>query len=270
MPTPRFPSSPAPAGHVSQRSAANGAAVDDGYYPSSDGLPMADNQAGSEGMMDCVTVLRGHHPHAYVAMNLLLYPQEGNRRNPVAPDVLLAFGLAEPGRWRSSYKVWVEGKAPDWVLEIASDGTVGKDKGKKKGVYARMGVREYWLFDAQGTVFDADEPRLQGFALEGRAYETLPQCVRRGVELVRSDVLGLDLGVEDDLIRFWDPTTGDRLRRHAEEVAARRAAEHRTLKDATDRQAAEDRALKEAAARQAAERRVEELEALVRRLGGRP
>ena len=281
MPMPRFPSFSMRT-RRSWRGAANGVAVDDGYYPSSDGLPMADNQAQSEGMMDCVTVLRDRHPNAYVAMNLLLYPQEGNRRKRVAPDVLLAFGLPDPGRWRSSYKVWMEGKAPDWVLEIASDGTVGKDKGKKKHVYAGMGVREYWLFDAQGTVFRADEPRLQGFRLTERAYDPLPSRVRRGVEVVRSDVLGLDLRVEDDLIRFQDPATGKGLRRHAEQATAWRDAEDRAAHEATERataerraaeeaaarETAERRAAEEAAARETAERRAEKLAGLVRHLGG--
>lgn len=35
--------------------------------------------------------------------------------------------------------------APDLVIEILSSGTVKNDRMYKKGVYARCGVREYWL-----------------------------------------------------------------------------------------------------------------------------
>ena len=244
MPTPPLPAlSATQARHAS----ANGDWTDGVFYPSSDGLPMADNQAQSEGMADCLFVLRNRHPDAFVAINLLLYYRRGHPGVRLAPDVILAFDVPAPMRWRSSYRIWEEGKPPDWVLEIASDGTVGRDKGEKKEEYAAMGVREYWLFDAQGTVFAAGEPRLQGYALAAGQYEPLPQRQEQGAEVIKSCVLGLDLLVEDDMIRFRDPATGARLRRPGEEAAARRTAESRAT---------------------AAEARLGELEALVRRLRG--
>ena len=243
-----------PAPRAGHHAVANGDWTDGVFYPSSDGLPMADNQAQADAMADCMTVLRDRHPDAFVAMNLLLYYRRGHPGVRLAPDVLLAFGAPAPRRRRSSYRVWDEGGPPDWVLEIASDGTVGRDKGVKKQDYAKMGVREYWLFDAQGTVFDAGEARLQGYTLAGRGYRPLPVRREAGVAVITSCVLGLDLLVEDDLIRFRDPATGADLRRHHEEVAARRTADSRAA-------AAESRA-------DQAESRAAELEALVRRLGG--
>ena len=245
MPTPPLPAlSAARARHA----AANGDWTDGVFYPSSDGLPMADNQAQSDAMWDCLTVLRNRFPDAFVAINLLLYFRRGHPGTRLAPDVVLAFDAPAPDRWRSSYRVWDEGKPPDWVLEIASDGTVGRDKGVKKDEYAKMGVREYWLFDAQGTVFAAGEPRLQGYALVGDQYEPLPERQEEGVDVIKSCVLGLDLLVEDNLIRFRDAVTGAGLRRPREVESARR---------------------EEAAARQTAEARVAELEALVRGLEGK-
>ena len=258
MPTPPLPAlSAARARHA----AANGDWTDGVFYPSSDGLPMADNQAQSDAMWDCLTVLRNRFPDAFVAINLLLYFRRGQPGARLAPDVVLAFGVPAPDRWRSSYRVWDEGKPPDWVLEVASDGTVGRDKGVKKDEYAKMGVREYWLFDAQGTVFDAGEPRLQGYALAGDQYEPLPARQEEGVDVIKSCVLGLDLLVEDNLIRFRDAATGARLRRPREVESARR-------EEAAARQTAEVDLREEAAARQAAEARVAELEALVRGLEG--
>ncbi|MFZ4766410.1 MAG: Uma2 family endonuclease [Roseimicrobium sp.] len=37
--------------------------------------------------------------------------------------------------------------APDLAVEVLSTGTVRKDRGKKKRVYARAGVKELWLVD---------------------------------------------------------------------------------------------------------------------------
>ena len=52
---------------------------------------------------------------------------------------------------RVSYKLWEEPKAPDFVLEITSRSTRAEDQGRKREVYASLGVREYWLFDPTGT-----------------------------------------------------------------------------------------------------------------------
>jgi Uma2 family endonuclease len=37
--------------------------------------------------------------------------------------------------------------APDLVIEVLSPGTAKYDKGKKKNVYERCGVKEYWIVD---------------------------------------------------------------------------------------------------------------------------
>jgi len=37
--------------------------------------------------------------------------------------------------------------APDLVVEILSPGTRRRDKGRKRAVYDREGVREYWIVD---------------------------------------------------------------------------------------------------------------------------
>jgi Uma2 family endonuclease len=39
--------------------------------------------------------------------------------------------------------------APDLVVEILSPGTRRRDKGRKRAVYDREGVREYWIVDAE-------------------------------------------------------------------------------------------------------------------------
>ena len=87
-------------------------------------------------------------PNAFIGFNLLLDYRENKRRDRVAPDVFVVFGV--PRKARSSYKVREEGKVPDFVLEVDSKGTYRKDVGSKKVTYERMGVREYCVFDPAG------------------------------------------------------------------------------------------------------------------------
>jgi Uma2 family endonuclease len=43
---------------------------------------------------------------------------------------------------------------PDWILEVVSPGSVGKDKRTLKKRYHRAGIGEYWLIDARGEEVD--------------------------------------------------------------------------------------------------------------------
>ena len=63
-------------------------------------------------------------------------------------------------------------------------------------------------------------------------YQPLPARVERGARVVHSEVLGLDLRVDGERLRFRDPATGQDLRTLQEsealleqEVAARHVAE---------------------------------------------
>ena len=55
----------------------------------------------------------------YVVGNLLVYYQQGDASKSVSPDLMVVFGA--PKHIRSSYRLWEEPKAPDFVLEIASE-----------------------------------------------------------------------------------------------------------------------------------------------------
>ena len=248
-------------------------AAEDALYPCSDGKPMSDNMWQGRAILKAAGDIEVARPDALVAPDILVYPEQGNPRNRVAPDVLVAFGLGTHNR--STYLVWKEGKPPDWVLEVASPGTVGRDLDAKRGIYAAMGVPEYWLFDPQGGLFPPGTPRLQGLRLEDGEYQPLPTRLERSARVIRSEALGLDLRVEDALIRFRDPSTGEDVRhqdeseaaavREAErartEAARRKAAEALAKQEAAARRAAEARIGREAAARAVAEARIAELEA---------
>ena len=69
----------------------------------------------------------------------------------VSPDVYLVFGVdAEAIRPRSLYLPWAVGKPPDFALEVASESTSPVDTNRKPGIYAAIGVSEFWRFDPSG------------------------------------------------------------------------------------------------------------------------
>ena len=240
---------PPPAAAAPAAPNVHGVHVEDVFYPSSDGKPMAENMWQSRAILHAVGDIEAARPRALVAADILVYPEEGNNKNAIAPDVLVALELGTESR--ASYFVWKEGKPPDWVLEVASPSTQAEDRGGKRRRYAAMGVPEYWLFDPKGDAYPRGTPRLQGLRLADGEYVPLPSLLADGAQWIRSGVLGLDVRVEGELLRFRDAATGRDVP-HRPEVAAA-AARH---------QASAER---ESARRKTAEARVAQLEAALRR-----
>jgi hypothetical protein len=146
-------------------------------------------------------------------------------------------------RRRRIYKAWEEGgRLPDVVIELTSKKTSKADQEIKPQLYARLGVREYFLFDPYGEYL---RPRLQGYRLVNSVYQPMDEYP------LRSAVLGLVLREEDNALRLYHPTSGKRLLTPEESELARRAAE-------ADRAAAEEQRKTEAAARLDAETRAAE------------
>ncbi|MBD2101805.1 Uma2 family endonuclease [Leptolyngbya sp. FACHB-261] len=179
-----------------------------------------------------VEVLRIHfqsQPEVYVSGNLFLYYEQGNAAAVVAPDVFVVLGAEQ--RDRPSYRVWEEGgKVPDFILEITSKSTVSEDQGTKKGLYAYLGVREYWQYDPTG---DYLSPRLKGLRLAGENYWPMAGTeLPDGMLSLFSEVLNLELRLlPTGELRFHNPATGVTLLTHSEEAqrAQRLAAKLREL-----------------------------------------
>ena len=247
--------SPMPAPRSASALDVRARAARDVLYPCSDGRPMADNAWQSRAIVKAAGDLEVAHPEALAVADILVYPEEGNPRNRIAPDVLVAFGVGTHGR--SSYLVWEEGKPPDWVLEVASPSTAANDLDFKRRAYAAMGVPEYWLFDPTGNVFPPGQPQLQGLALSDGGYVRLAPRLADGVEMIRSGVLGLDLRAEGEFIRMRDPATREDILHQRElKALAEREAEH-AQREAARRKGAEAHAEREAARRKDAEARAE-------------
>ena len=170
-------------------------------------------------------------PDTFVGTDLLLFYMDAQRKEVVAPDLMVVFGV--PAKMRDSYDVRKEGKVPDFVLEVASKGTYRNDLGSKKDKYEWMGVREYCVFDPKGGMH---RPRLQLFRLEGGAYERVSgRGDPDGSLAVTSETLGLELRFEDDRLRLWDPAVQEYLLEHQEEHAGRIKERTGRIKERTGR-----------------------------------
>ena len=168
--------------------------------------------------------------------------EEGTREAALAPDLMVVFEAGNPDR--SSYKVWRErDRVPAFALEVLSASTRRRDVSAKPGLYAALGVHELWLFEPL-------ERQLVGYRLRGGRYERIRP--RRDGSL-SSQVLGLDVLLEDGELRFRNPATDEILLDHDRSESRRRDAE--VQRDEERRR------------REHAERRVSELEALLARSG---
>ena len=222
-------------------------------YPESDGKPMSESGIHWRATVDFASPLMTRYaarPDAYVGSDMLMYYQEGDIHKSVSPDVFVALG---PSRdpVRRTWLVWEEGKAADFVLEVTSKSTRGRDDEFKAGLYERLKVTEYWQFD---PTEDYLRPSLKGRRLgPGGAYGPIPVERRDGAVVGWSEVLGLELRAAGESLRLFDPKLGDYLPNHAQAVEERDEANVKLEASETARRA-------EAEARRAAEARIMELE----------
>ncbi|NTX50345.1 Uma2 family endonuclease [Myxococcus sp. CA039A] len=125
----------------------------------------------------------------YLACELpVYYPGE----SMFAPDVIAVVDVESRSRMR--WMVSAEGKGLDLALEVIVAGERRKDLERNVERFARLGIREYFVFD-RGRL------RLSGWRLEEgrRAYR--PILPQHG--FYRSEVLGLELQVDDERLRFY-------------------------------------------------------------------
>ena len=126
------------------------------------------------------------------------------------PDLLVAFDV-DPAAYAASngYIVSEQGKAPDFILEVASRRTASDDLTGKKDYYEQLGVGEYWLFDGEGRFYRFT---LRGYRLEGSRYQPIEvREIRPGVFQGHSAALNLDLRAEDGYLGWHDPATGEHI-----------------------------------------------------------
>ena len=200
-------------------------------YPDTDGEPMAASDLHRQQLTWLLQTLETHfaaHPAVYISGDILMYYEKGVPQRVVAPDVLVVFGI---GRGlRRTYKVWEEGKTPDFVMEFSSESTYENDLTDKRDLYAKLGIQDYVLYDAEGLYLPSP---LMGFELVEGAYVEVPLGVDGGL---RSSVLGLEFHLRDGGLGVYEPVAREWLQTQAE------AAETRAEQEIIARQTAETRA----------------------------
>ncbi len=210
------------------------------HYPSADGERMAETDFQYIPLTNTVSALRVRYhgrSDVYVAGDMLIYYRINRNDLSIAPDVYAVFGAAG-NHPRDSWLVWREGKAPDFVMEIASQSTWRRDVAQKLDIYAEMGVSEYWRFDPTGRFFT---PPLVGEVLTDTGYQQLPVVAdEAGILRGYSAVFELDICVRPGLdLRLFDPATGQWLLTHQESESGRQAAEAALQSSEAGRRASE-------------------------------
>ena len=229
-------------------------------YPETDGLPLPDGEFQAPIYIRIVGILRFHFrnvPGARVNGNTFIYFVEGDPRRSFSPDCYVVLGLSDSAiasiERANTYLLWEVGKPPDFILEIGSKSTATADTGRKRDLYAELGVREYWLYDSTGGEFYGQP--LVGERLVDGEYVRIERYEESDGRLwYHSDVLNLDLWWIEGELRFWDPESGSWLLSYEERYE--------------ENMAAQSRAEEERAGRLAAESRVAELEAELSRMRG--
>ena len=219
-------------------------------YPESDGEPMAETPKHQQVMTDCMDVLRSHFRRfvdMYIGGNMMLYYEEGNPRKSISPDVFMVRGLSK--KELRIYKTWEQPPTLDFVLEVASPSTYTRDFNEKMEIYAKiLRVKEYCIYDPYHEI----DPYFVAFRLVDEAYEEIPFVNAR----IPFEVLGLELGEHEGVLRLYDPVKSAWLFTSQERVAQ---AEVRVAQESRARQEAESRA-------QHAEAELKKLRAALERL----
>ena len=117
------------------------------HYPDSDGHFLPENPLQAHAVMNVRFALQHHFDqvdNVVLEGDMFLYYEEGNPDASIAPDVyvVLDHDLGD----RLVYKLWEEGKPPDFALEVISPSSELRNAKKKRALYEKLGIGEYFLF----------------------------------------------------------------------------------------------------------------------------
>lgn len=238
------------------------AVVDTVHYPDSDGHFLPENPLQARAVMNVRSALQHHFDkvdNVVLEGNMFVYYEEGNPSASIAPDVyvVLDHDLGD----RSVYKLWEEGKPPDFALEVISPSSAIRNAVEKRELYARLGIGEYFLFQPDPRKRGR---RLVGYRLWNQSYKVLPA---EPDGAVRSVALGVSLRVEGENLRLRSLASGQDYAWIEEYPRTIEAAQADVAAAQAQVAAAQAKADAEAEARRQVEIRNAELEALLRQRG---
>lgn len=154
------------------------------------------------------------HPTILIGGEIPIYyapaaPGSGGPPPHVIPDCLIAFDVDTDAVWRRvGYDPLQNGKPPDFVIEVASRRTHRNDTMRKRDIYQRIGVPEYWRFDPEGGRYYGQV--IIGERLVNGQYERFPLTeYNDGSVGATSSVLNLNFRSRDNRFRVHDPETGE-------------------------------------------------------------
>ena len=233
-------------------------------YPESDGEPMAETGRHVRGLLDMIGAidwLLRDIPDAHVCGNMFVYYEEGNPRKVISPDVFMVRGVGK--KELRTYKTWEQQPHLDLVIEFASPSTFARDFAEKKRIYEQiLCVKEYYIYDPYHEI----QPSFVGFRLVNGVYEEIEFVEGR----LPSEVLGMELGERDGVLRLYDPVKQKWFgppREHLDEAENNLSEAENSLSEAETRVSEEARARQEAENRaQHAEAELEKLRAALQRL----
>ena len=191
------------------------------FYIESDGKPMGETQEHILNMRYILEPLDQWFASdlmVFVAGNMFVHYEQGKGNRHLSPDVFVVRGVPKEPK-RRNYRVWEEGRAPDFVIEVTSKSTRKEDQTTKRTIYQDiLKVSEYFLFDPFEEYL---HPRFQGYRLVGGSYRPIKPIRGR----LPSKVLGLHLEAVGELLRLYDPSTDRWLETPPEVAEARQRAE---------------------------------------------
>lgn len=181
------------------------------FYPESDGTPMAETEVHRDLMIDFIQILKDYfiNEDVCVSGNMFMYYVEDDPKKSVAPDVFVVCGIEK--KQRRIYRIWEEGRSPDFILEVASPSTFNDDIGPKRDLYESvLKVKEYFIYDPLGQVV----PSFIGYRLIDSVYHEIDFVDGR----LLSTVLGLELGEYMGELSLYDPEKTEWLKSRLERI----------------------------------------------------
>jgi Uma2 family endonuclease len=162
--------------------------IDGSAYAMSPAPDLAHQDVAGEIYRQTANILAGKSCRAFIAPVDVRLPKHNEADESidtvVQPDVLVVCDSSKLDRRG------VRG-APDWIVEVLSPSTAGHDQIKKRNLYERHGVKEYWLIhpmDRVLTVYhliDGEYGKPELYELNGETQvSALPDIVIRWDELV--------------------------------------------------------------------------------------
>jgi hypothetical protein len=161
--------------------------------------------AHSSPIIDTRDRLKGHFER--IGRGVFIAPNIGVHYEgvpPFAPDLIAVLDV--PLHDRTRWRVDVEGRGVDFLLEILVDGDRRKDLVENVRIYASLGIPEY-------LVYNVREQSLTGWRLETPEASTYIRIVPQ-LGRLPSRVLGLDFAIVEHQLRIWRdgaevPSTSD-------------------------------------------------------------